>query len=686
MIEAIALVTEHLSKQPLQPWLIERCRQAGIALKVYTVSPQANNLGDYKPLFRSCQNVITWGYKMPHEWMAREGRNVLYIENSLIHQRSGLFVDHGGYFADSNLCKKATWTQDHSVVDVVSVAQECFGWKFLGGGDPEGPILVSLQQPRDASVRYYFPLGEGCENKVHAALRLLQEHLPRCRKVLIRPHPRERQNFDNGGIWRDDWTLDVEGSFAERLPQCSALITVNSTCATEAALLGMPTATLGTGAFSGSGITLECWDNPKRLEELPAWRPDPDACRRYLQAVRGQHFLPYDGVNAASAELEGWIQTALIRAGGAGPTFAGGEQAKYRAIYSNGTHARYGHSNHGARSLKMLMKWKPRSVLDVGCGWNEFAATARKHLAVTRVVGVDFACPGADVVAAATRLPFADKEFDVVTSFDMLEHLPPDEVDAALAEMARVSERFVVSISYRQSRQTWKGEPLHQTVKNEEWWVTRLMGAGALGIGKESVYITGRWGRPLRFKTNSSVVLVGNGPSVLRSPLGAVIDSFDEVIRFNEFETKGFEKHVGSKTTFWCGLRKLADGPMRHPNAIFTEEFDAPTKFKECYFIPSWIYRRTYHEIRERSMWSSGFETDGGLLRMTSGLLLARYLLEVVRVKHVHLAGFDHFSKVHSSQHHYWMPGRFKPPEQHNGELEKTMFDELRKAGRVIYL
>lgn len=48
------------------------------------------------------------------------------------------------------------------------------------------------------------------------------------------------------------------------------------------------------------------------------------------------------------------------------------------------------------------------------------------------------------------------------------------------------------------------------------------------------------------------VLVVGNGPSAVEGePLGHKIDEFDEVVRFNNFQTKtaGMEKFVGTKTT-----------------------------------------------------------------------------------------------------------------------------------------
>ncbi len=50
--------------------------------------------------------------------------------------------------------------------------------------------------------------------------------------------------------------------------------------------------------------------------------------------------------------------------------------------------------------------------------------------------------------------------------------------------------------------------------------------------------------------TNLKVLVLGNAPSVLNRDLGPKIDTFDVVIRVNNFRIKGFEKHVGTKTTY----------------------------------------------------------------------------------------------------------------------------------------
>lgn len=252
---------------------------------------------------------------MPHAWMAASNKNILYMQTSLIHQPAGVFVDHGGFFSDSHLCRKQTWRENHDV-DIADAASRWFGWQLGAGGKESGPLLVALQTRMDSSLRHYYPAAASESDKVVHTLRLLSKYLQCERQILIRPHPFERNLFTSDfetatrNQWRKCWELDLKDTLAERLPQCSALVTVNSTCASEATLLGIPTATLGLSAFTGSGVTLECSENPSRLQELASWHPDMKKCTSYAKAVLGRHFLPYDAQGATSAEFDAWLQRA----------------------------------------------------------------------------------------------------------------------------------------------------------------------------------------------------------------------------------------------------------------------------------------------------------------------------------------------------------------------------------------
>jgi len=50
----------------------------------------------------------------------------------------------------------------------------------------------------------------------------------------------------------------------------------------------------------------------------------------------------------------------------------------------------------------------------------------------------------------------------------------------------------------------------------------------------------------------NKVIIVSNSPVVLDKELGDKIDSFDTIIRINDFEIDGYEKHVGTRTDIWA--------------------------------------------------------------------------------------------------------------------------------------
>jgi hypothetical protein len=385
---------------------------------------------------------------------------------------------------------------------------------------------------------------------------------------------------------------------------------------------------------------------------------------------------------ALNPERHGSVPTAISP--------ARSERERLQSIYASPElYPRYGHDNQGSGALALVQKWGPLSIVDVGCGWNEFCLASRAAIPGVHAVGVDFACPGADVTADAIDLPFSDKQFDVLTAFDMLQYLQPGQVDTVFAELARISHRFVFSICHRPSVTTWQGENLHPSVFGETWWMLRIMRAGGSRIEKRGRYITGEWQPPLRIDPDAKVILVGNGPSLLHAQ-GEEIDTFDEIVRFNDYQLAGFEQHVGTRTTLWSTFgRKQASPPEQRPDRVIWihGESGQPGQIpRELYRIPLWFYHELRSSVQRRSWWMSGFAREPGHLLATSGLIVAAWLLQVVGVKKVTLAGFDHFSKEKSRQHHYWLPQSFGKPKEHDGAVEAVMFAELRDQGRVTYL
>lgn len=52
----------------------------------------------------------------------------------------------------------------------------------------------------------------------------------------------------------------------------------------------------------------------------------------------------------------------------------------------------------------------------------------------------------------------------------------------------------------------------------------------------------------------SKIIIVGNGTSILNKEYGHFIDSYETVIRFNNYGTRGFEKFAGKKTDIWFNV------------------------------------------------------------------------------------------------------------------------------------
>src|SRR5947209_6118432 len=70
------------------------------------------------------------------------------------------------------------------------------------------------------------------------------------------------------------------------------------------------------------------------------------------------------------------------------------------------------------------------SVLDVGGRGNELA----RLLPQARVISANVE-PPADVLVSGDQLPFPDGSFDMVTSCDVLEHIPPNRRQLHVAEV-----------------------------------------------------------------------------------------------------------------------------------------------------------------------------------------------------------------------------------------------------------
>ena len=172
------------------------------------------------------------------------------------------------------------------------------------------------------------------------------------------------------------------------------------------------------------------------------------------------------------------------------------EKDKYLYIYNESGNRSYGKRNHGYGAYDLILGLNPKTLLDVGCGKGKLVEWAKeKGIDAT---GLDFAS-GYGVQADLLDMPFEDNSFDVVTSFDVLEHLRPEDLDKGLNEMSRVAKTYwVLSIGYGPSGiKTPHGRiKLHMIdTRDKTFWTKKLLPYGELSYqgnrldGDRSQYI-----------------------------------------------------------------------------------------------------------------------------------------------------------------------------------------------------
>ena len=163
------------------------------------------------------------------------------------------------------------------------------------------------------------------------------------------------------------------------------------------------------------------------------------------------------------------------------------EHKKYDRIYGENlryenTGELYGSICHAMKVINHIDNLKFDTVLDIGCGRGQFekALIERgKNVSACDISGVVIeklreSIPSANFnCASMDDLPYDDSSFDLVTSFEVLEHIPEDLLDKSLLELSRVAKGDVVaSVAWHEDLK-W-GMHLHVIIKQKGWWVKKL--------------------------------------------------------------------------------------------------------------------------------------------------------------------------------------------------------------------
>lgn len=186
----------------------------------------------------------------------------------------------------------------------------------------------------------------------------------------------------------------------------------------------------------------------------------------------------------------------------------------------------------------------------------------------------------------------------------------------------------------------------------------------------------------------SRVILLGNGPSATQSSLGKVIDSYDIVVRFNCWRTKGFEDRLGTRCDVWAvnlsprDTEKFLAKQAKHRRPGQFLVFPGPGTSRKRVDQISALVKRCYsgvpREIVPRKYPDRLNEELGK--RATTGLVALRYLLDYY--DKVDLHGFDILAGAGCVATHYW-GGKSNIYRAHKPLGEARMIRDWIRQGRV---
>src|SRR5438270_12459175 len=92
--------------------------------------------------------------------------------------------------------------------------------------------------------------------------------------------------------------------------------------------------------------------------------------------------------------------------------------------------------------IDLVRKRAPASLLEIGMGNGLLSDYLRKAGLAVTTLDIDPKLEP-DVTAALPHLPFPEGAFDMVVAYEVLEHIPWELFAPSLAEMRRVSKRWV---------------------------------------------------------------------------------------------------------------------------------------------------------------------------------------------------------------------------------------------------
>lgn len=115
-----------------------------------------------------------------------------------------------------------------------------------------------------------------------------------------------------------------------------------------------------------------------------------------------------------------------------------------KETYAAGKYAELNRFGSYFYQVRELLKTRPRSILEIGVGDGVVSNHVRTQTDIEYTTADHAADLKPDVVADIRELPFKDGSFDTVCAFEVLEHLPFEDFEKGVGELARVARNYVV--------------------------------------------------------------------------------------------------------------------------------------------------------------------------------------------------------------------------------------------------
>ncbi|MEM4703877.1 MAG: methyltransferase domain-containing protein [Candidatus Bathyarchaeia archaeon] len=143
-----------------------------------------------------------------------------------------------------------------------------------------------------------------------------------------------------------------------------------------------------------------------------------------------------------------------------------------------------------------------KSIIDVGCGRGIIGALARIYRNPTKVVGVDVFTPYLDSCQKMgfydklvkwnlnhVPLPFRDKEFDVATCVEVIEHLSKDSGACLISELERIANTVIITTpNVMFTQDAFDGNPFQEHVSCWSAAEFHRLGYKVYGIGDLNLF------------------------------------------------------------------------------------------------------------------------------------------------------------------------------------------------------